>query len=298
MPKFRIARVIRSLRFLGIAGLAMGMALSMNSAYGQAKRLPPVADPDASALIDRAENDLARVIDAGPAFFDSSRGTVCPLDHENITRATVGPLVYTKIAQHLGAQPQPEISRLVVLSGACPQGGTFNGPVEYITETTMRFTMDSVVSATETKQRSAGVFINGNPIGDHVTYRWLLSSAFHRLASGELIEVKGEHPIRPSYSVFYQTLDSGSRLVRPSVNFSWIGGPGIQAMAIISREVDGERVVTDSHYDGKLVSRTRYKNHQLHGWTENFQPELVKMGMGKQCYQNGQMVKAVECPDT
>ncbi len=298
MPIFRIARVIQSLRPLGAAGLAVGMVLSMNSAYGQGKRLPPVADPDASALIGRAENDLARAINAGPAFFDLSQGTPCSLDHGNIIRATVGPLAHAQMARLLEAEPPPEISRLVMLSGACPQDGVFNGPVEYMTETNFRTVFDTMASTMERKQRSAGVFINGNPVGEHVTFRWTLTTSFNRLSSGELIEVKSEYRNLPFYSVDYQNLNSDSRPVRPSVNFLWSGGSPIGAMTIISRTVDSDRVITDHYNDGKLATRTRYKNHQPHGWIENFDPGVVKMGMGKQCFQNGQMIQAVECPDS
>ncbi|TCV01325.1 hypothetical protein EV686_10233 [Paracandidimonas soli] len=298
MPIFRIARVIQSLRPLGAAGLAMGMALSMNSAYGQGKRLPPVADPDASALIGRAENDLARAIDAGPAFFDLSQGTLCPLDHGGITRATAGPLAYAKMAHLLEAEPPPEVSRMAVLSGACPQGGMFNGPVEYMTETKVRVVFDTIVVTTENKQRSAGVFIKGNPVGEHLTSRWTLTTSFNRLSSGELIEVKSGHPKLPFYSVYYQSLDSDSVPASPSVDFSWSGGSPIGAMTIVSRAIGSDRVVRDHYNDGKLATRARYKNHQQHGWIENFDPGVIKMGMGKLCFQNGQMIQAVECPDT
>jgi hypothetical protein len=298
MPVFHFPSLTRLHRRLGAAGLAIGMAISMNGAYGQAKRLPSIADPDAAALTDRAEKDLAHAIEADSALFDSGLGTSCPLGHEDIVRATLGPLAYARMAQQLKAEPPPEISRLTVLSGTCPLNAIFNGPVEYITETGSRFATDSLVITTETKQRVAGVFVNGNPIGDHVTHRRLLSTTFNRLGSGELIEVKTGHPNRPVHSVAYESRDSDSRPTRPTVTFSWIDGPTMRTMTIIARTLDGDRTVSDMYQDDKLASRTRFKNHQLHGWNENFLPELVKLGMGKQCYQNGQEIKAVDCPDT
>jgi hypothetical protein len=54
------------------ASIALGLTLSISPAHGQSKRFPPVNDPDAAALLDRAEKDMERAISSGPAFLDSS----------------------------------------------------------------------------------------------------------------------------------------------------------------------------------------------------------------------------------
>lgn len=294
MPMPRVARPLRSLN----PAFFVLMALTTNIASAQTQRLPPVADPHASKLLSRAESDLARVINAGDAFFDLHQGTPCSLDYQTMTRAIVGPRAHSNMASYLSTLPQPESSRLVVLSGSCPQAGLFNGPVEYITEIKLRSEHDNIVVTVEEKKRANGLFINGNPIGEHLSSSWTNTSSFHRLSSGELISMLGGQATPPHYTIHYQNLDSDSAPISPAVSFVWSGSQPIPSMTIVKRTIDANRDVTD-HYNGdKLSSRSRNKNHQPHGWLENFDPELIKIGVGKLCYQHGRMIKAIDCPDS
>ena len=280
-----------------------GMTSAASRSSMTLSSLGPLPHPAAAALQARALQDMNRILVEGDALFDPAQGTACQVSWALDEKA-----VKAIRAQGYG-EPKPPITYSIsMVSGACPtqpasdSAPIFAGPVEYIEHKHDRNEISSeLFSDTIWTSRISAVHVQGQAKGEETTLRRLYTKTYHRLQSGEVIQQKstGYDFNKPTYQVSYTTHDDQGGLLRPQVTFSyplWANNPPKITVTVAEQTAPGKTSITQFE-GGERKSLMRMRDGALHGWTDYFDPSVVRtLGSNRQCYQNGQLVKATECP--
>ena len=266
--------------------------------------LGPLPHPAAAALQARALQDMNRMLADGDALFDPGQGTACQVSWALDEKAAEAIR-----AQGL-AKPAPPIAYgISMVSGACPAqpdpaiAPVFAGPVQYINHEHYRNEISpGMLSDTIWTSRVSAVVVQGRAVGEETTLRRLYSKSYRRLQSGEVIQEKtpGFDFDRPTYQATYVTHDGQGGLLRPTVTFSYaLWNPSAKVDVTVGEQTGPGRTAVTQFEGGQRKSLLRMRDGILHGWAEYFDPAVVRAlgGSNRQCYQNGQLVKATQCPD-
>ncbi len=301
LGRFNRSAILAAGLLAGLAGSATAEEARRSSAQSFGP-LPP--HPAVAELAPRALQDIDALFRDGLARFEATRGVRCPGTREEWERARMGARLYEQMERAwamsgLSADRTTRDAYLVMLSGECPVGGAFSGPVEFILVIEEGTQYDAALSVVHSRHHVAGFFADGEPVGESVTASAVSASMFHVLASGELIPFKTDDANvqrmqdQITYAVSYMTLDREGRLVRPAVGFSQ-GDLDPKTMISVASSVDAHRRVMEMYVDGALMTRSRLKDGINHGWTE-MGPAMG--GVPPTCWQNGQITMSPDCPD-
>ncbi|MBP5856002.1 hypothetical protein KAJ83_03210 [Marivibrio halodurans] len=279
----------------------------------------PVA---ASPYVERALQDLNRLLEAEDATFDPAQGTICPGGPDELARAAVGPTAYERTYNTASMRKFNEkaIRREVVLSmidGECPRDGLLNGPVEMILRTwTVSDIQNGMESDSLLTYRTSSVFVNGEPVGDPTYFNQMRNTIYQRLLNGERVERRfTEDAAETYYGAGYGGgwLPDG-RQTTPTVGFSVGSVKHIVSVSVVTPDpnglpmtesyhdgalsfrilsIDAHHTVMESFHEGRLAGKIHMKDGDLHGWQEIYAEDIPTI---RNCYQHGEIVKAVDCP--
>lgn len=277
---------------------------------------PRFVEPELSASVAQFEADFP-IYGTDPARLGSfANGTACPVSQEKAYELLAGMSFAEAMRRKQAGTKQVEgftmvsdlkAVRLVALSGTCGPDGPV-GPVVLLgtTRDVMRMKIqDSFqVTAIDSILRLEGTWQGGKRSGPFKTITMTRSKLFKPGESG--LEEKVDDwaylndivkSVTASY--MYQNYSNGED-GRYIAAFSRNAVTGNYSTMIIEN-LDREHIVSTTYNGATYAGRSRLKNGQMHGWSETdyraYDPNTT-LGVIRKCYQNGEEVKALECPST
>ncbi|GAB4362103.1 MAG: hypothetical protein Kow00114_17130 [Kiloniellaceae bacterium] len=297
-------------------GIGRGMAESDMRAHNAryaAQGNPQFSDPQLRAVVQRFEADFAAIgFDTGKLGLD--QGTPCPATQEAAFRTVFGMTpqahaameaeVAQKVPGYTGIA-DPDAVRLVTLQGVCGANGP-EGPAVVVgtqrTITRYRGEGYSNVTVTDAVMRIDATWIDGERREPRSLVMISQSAPFKETAEGQLAEdindwayINEMREAPAATYIYFVTNPDGS--MKYQVTFSRNDGAGVYGTAV--REFrDAQHSYARNWQGTELISEASYKNGELHGWhvvhptSYNGTPIPGR----RDCYQNGELVKALECP--
>jgi hypothetical protein len=295
-----------------------GMAESSaraRAAHYEAQGNPQFADPQLAAVVRKFEADYASFgLDAGK--LGAAGGRPCNLSPGDTFRIAFGSSpeqwqatqdeVSRNVPGHT-AVADPESAKVILVSGTCGPRGP-EGPAVVVTRnrSITRMKTDGInrVTVTDATTRSSGTWAAGRPMADVDTITIVKSAEFDGTAEGNLTEhvsdwaYLNEMAAAPSGVYTYQVPGPGGK---PKISVTFFRNPmagGFTTM--VSERRDDHHVVTKTWQGTELVSESSIKDGKLHGWYVIHPSEVngTTVPGRRDCYQNGELVKSLECPAT
>ncbi len=296
--------------------MAQGMVESdmrARSASLAAQGNPVLPTAEQRAATAKFESQFA-VFGTDPAKLELDRATPCALAPEKAFEMLRG----VSHAEFVAAQRAAATStitmltdlkavRVGLLSGQCGPDGPI-GPAILVGSyrDIMRISVNGAphVTVTNGVARVEGVWINGKRDGAFSTVQMISSNQLSAGQSGALQEqvhdwaYLNEITNSPTAIYSYDEFHAG-KPGRLSVTFSRNPVSGIYSTMVSERLDDSYSIMTN--YSGnRLASEQRTKNGKLHGWLV-IQPSVyndIAIPGRRICYQNGEEVKALDCPSS
>jgi len=302
----------------GCEGVAQSMVESdakARAARYAAQGNPQFAEPRLAAVVKQFEADYAAIgLDA--AKLGLEQGTPCPAAPEAAFRTVFGmtPAEYEKsqleLAQKVSGYTglaDPDAVRIVTLSGFCGANGP-DGPAVIVatqrTITRYRGEGYSNVTVTDSVVRTDATWENGVAREQRSVILISQAAPFKETAEGQLAEDINDwnylNTIRtaPTASYVYSVYDPDGS-VKYQVSFLRSDGSGLYSTMVIE-QLDAHHSHMRSWQGTELISESGFKDGKQHGWYVTY-PQVyngTQVPGRRDCYQNGEMVKALECPSS
>jgi hypothetical protein len=299
---------------------SMGQGMAESSARANAQRYaaqgnPQFAEPALQAVVKDFEARYAE-IGLDSEKLGMAQGKPCPATKETAFQVLKGMSyadyrkmlddVAAKVPSYTGATDLNAV-QLVSLSGVCGETGP-EGPavVAGTTRDVTRYASDSntTVTVSDTVSRIEGTWIDGQRSG---SYTWILitrSAQFKPDDDGALeVDVNdwayvNEMREPPTATYLYFVAGEGGKM-KYTVTFSRNPVVGIYTTAVAER-IDDVHAYSRSWQGTELWQEGRTKNGMPHGW-QTIHPTVyngTQIPGQRNCYQNGELIKALECPST
>lgn len=315
--------VVAALALPLLAGCVETMARSQVEADSRARAQavaaqgnPKFAEPELAASVAQFEADFP-IYGTDPAKLGSFEGGIaCPVSQERAYEILVGLSFSESVRRKQAGTKQvagftivsdPKAVRLVALSGECGPDGPV-GPAILLgtTRDVMRMKIqDSFqITAIDSILRVEGNWQGGKRTGPIKTIMMTRNKQFKPGEKGLEETVQDwaylndiTNSVTANY--MYQTYINGVE-GRYIAAFARNAVTGTYSTTIVEN-LDREHTVSTTYNGATYAGRSHMKNGALHGWMETdfraYDPSTT-MGVIRKCYQNGEEVKALECPST
>ena len=313
-----IALLTAALALAACTSMGQHMAESgarARSAHYAAQGNPQFSDPRLQAVVAKFEADFAAIgLDAEKLGLE--RGAACPASQEAAFRTLLGlaPEQYRQAQEELWRQVpgytsivDPDSVRLATLSGSCGVEGP-EGPAtvagSYRTITRIRGDGFSNVTVTDTVARLTATWVDGQRRDLQSLISISSSEQFKETGEGQLAEDVSDwdylNEIRTAptgaYTYFVTNPDGSTKY---QVMFARNVSSGIYTTTV-TETLDAQRSYARTWQGAELLTEQPFKDNKLHGWAI-VHPQVydgTPIPGRRDCYQNGDLVKALECPST
>ncbi|MGD1877267.1 MAG: hypothetical protein ACFB13_07180 [Kiloniellaceae bacterium] len=300
----------------GCESVGQGMAESNMRARAEryaAQGNPQFSDPQLQAVVKDFEARYA-VIGSDVEKLGLEQGIPCPVSKEvafKILKAMsvedYGKMqadVAEKVPGYTNISDLDSI-RLSSLSGVCGANGP-EGPSVVVgtTRDIMRVRGDgySMVTVTDTVTRVEGIWVDGERQGQQTLISISGSTQFKETADGQLGENIDEwdflNEIRnsptASYTYILPKADGAPKYI---VGFGRNHTTALHTTSV-TEYLDAQHAYTRIWQGTELLQENRTKDGRLHGWMIMHPTEYdgISVPGRRDCYQNGEQIKTLECP--
>lgn len=285
------------------------------SAHYAAQGNPQFSHPRLQAVVAKFEADYAAIgLDAEKLGFE--QGQPCAASQDTAFRTLLGmtPEEHRRAQEEVWRQlpgyttiVDPKSVRLVTLAGSCgveaPEGAaTVAG--RYRTTTRIRGDGFSNVTVTDTVTRLAATWIGGQRRDLQSVISISSSEQFKETGEGQLAEdvsawsYLNEIRTAPTGAYIYiVTNPDGS--TRYQVSFVRNVSSGVYTTTV-TESLDAQHSYARTWQGTELLTEQSMKDGKLHGWAV-MHPQVYNgtpIPGRRDCYQHGELVKALDCPST
>lgn len=297
-----------------------GQGIAESAARARAERYaaqgnPQFSDPQLQAVVKDFEARYA-VIGVDAEKLGLEQGRPCPVSKAAAFTVMTGMSyedhqkmqldIAAKVPGYTGIS-DPDAVRVVSLSGVCGENGP-EGPAVIVgtTRDISRYRGDgySNVTVSDTVSRIEATWADGQRRGEQTIISITRSAQFKETGDGQLAEDIQDwdylNEIRGAPTAAYlYVVPKADGTPRYTVSFGRNTTTGIYTTTV-AEHLDARHTYARTWQGTELLQESRMKDGQLHGWMI-VHPTVydgTQVPGRRDCYQNGEMVKALECPST